>query len=183
MGLWDTVAGAADHAAGSTDEAVGRATDAATSGDVAGVGDHLAGSTDEAVGRTFDDTPGGGVVDGTVDAATGLGERVLDVPADAVNATTGTGENLGWFGVVDRQLDPRSWSGEEPDWAEPSEATTGISGFFAGATGATSEVADQAATGAGQSLLRTPKVAVLLVVAALALLAPYVDVLGGLLDE
>lgn len=40
-----------DVLAGSTDEAVGRATSAASEGDVAGVGDALAGSTDEAFAR------------------------------------------------------------------------------------------------------------------------------------
>jgi hypothetical protein len=80
---YDTVAGAADHAAGSVDEAVGRTFDSKPGGGVvdgavetgeavysatAGAADFAAGSTDEAVGRTFDDKPGGGVVDGTEDA-------------------------------------------------------------------------------------------------------------------
>jgi len=113
-------------------------------GAVAGVADDAAGSTDEAVGRTFDNEAGGGVVDGTVETTTGVGTAVLDVPADAVNATLGTGENLGWFGVIDRKMDPRSWgSGPDPDWADPSDATTGISGFFRGATGAAGGLARQ----------------------------------------
>jgi uncharacterized protein YjbJ (UPF0337 family) len=182
MGLWNAVEGAADHAAGSTDEAVGRAVDSAGDGDVAGVGDHLAGNMDEAVGRTFDDQQGGGVVDGTVDAVAGVGERALDVPADALNATTGTGENLGWFGEFDRAADPRSWSGEEPDWAEPSEQTDGISGLFAGATGATGHVVDEASSGAGNVLLRTPKLLALLVVAILVMLAPYARAAANLSD-
>jgi hypothetical protein len=68
---YDNTAGTLDDAAGMTDEAVGRAVDAATSGDVAGVGDALAGSTDEAVGRAVNDASsavggffGGGSDDG-----------------------------------------------------------------------------------------------------------------------
>jgi hypothetical protein len=143
---------------------------------VAGVTDHLAGSTDEAVGRQFDDREGGGFTD--PDAYVGFGEDVIDVPADAWNATTGTGENLGWFGEIDRKLDPRSWNGEDPDWAEPSEATDGISGFVAGATGATGEIVDEASKGAGASLKRNPKLLALVVVVVLSLLAPYVRVLA-----
>ncbi|SFR37112.1 hypothetical protein SAMN04487947_0562 [Halogeometricum rufum] len=61
MGLYQTVAGVADHLAGSTDEAVGRATEAAGEGDWAGVGDHLAGDVDEAASR--------GPVDTVIDVA------------------------------------------------------------------------------------------------------------------
>lgn len=140
---------------------------------VAGVTDHLAGSTDEAVGRQFDDTKGGGFTD--PDAYVGFGEDVLDVPADAINATTGTGENLGWFGVVDRKLDPRSWDGEEPDWAEPSERNDGISGFFAGATQVGGHVTDEATRGAAPALFQSPKLLALLALFVLSLLAPYAD--------
>jgi len=69
--------------------------------------------------------------------AVDVGEAVVDVPADAVNATTGTGQNLGWFGAIDRGLDPRS----PGEWADPEEAPGGLSGFFNGATGATTALA------------------------------------------
>jgi hypothetical protein len=109
-----------------------------------------------------------------------LGTRALDVPADAWETTTGTGENTGWFGEFDRQADPRSWNGEEPDWAEPSEQTDGISGFFGAATGATGHVVDEASSGAGNALLQTPKFLALLVIAGLLMLAPYASVAANL---
>lgn len=65
----------------------------------------------------------------------------LDVPADAANATTGTGENLGWFGKIDRALDPRNVDDDE--WAEPSGSTSGLSGFFQAGTGATTGLANE----------------------------------------
>jgi hypothetical protein len=111
-----------------------------------------------------------------------IGRRILDVPADAINATTGTGENTGWFGEFDQQADPRSWNGEEPDWAEPSEQTNGISGFFGAATGATGHVVDEASSGAGNALLQTPKFLALLVVAALMMLAPYASMATNLTE-
>ena len=83
----------------------------------------------------FDNVP---VVSDVEDAAGTAATAALDVPADAVNATTGTGENLGWFGAIDRGLDPRGISEEEA--AEPSADTTGLSGFFAAGTGSTSEL-------------------------------------------
>lgn len=105
-------------------------------------------------------------------------EAIADVPADAFNAATGTGENLGWFGVVDRKLDPRSWDGEQPDWAEPADWNDGISGFFAGATQAGGHVAGEAASGAGQSLWRQPKVLALVSLVVLAVLGPYAEMLA-----
>lgn len=144
---------------------------------VAGPADHLAGSTDESIARQFDDTKGGGFAG--PDAYVGFAEDVIDVPADAVNATTGTGENLGWFGVIDRKLDPRSWDGNEPDWAEPNDRNTGISGFFAASTQVAGHVTDEAAKGAGPALARNPKLLAVLAVAVLSLLAPYVEVLAS----
>jgi hypothetical protein len=76
-----------------------------------------------------------GFLDTVTGGAVEVGERIIDVPADAVNATTGTGENLGWFGTIDKKLDPRSVDDDE--WAEPSEANDGLSGFFKAGTGAT----------------------------------------------
>lgn len=151
--------------------------------DMTGALDHAAGSTDEAIGRTFDNQPGGGVIDGTTETVTGVGEAVLDVPADAFNATTGTGQNLGWFGVIDRQADPRSWDGDQSDWADPSEATTGISGFFAGATQAGGHVVGEAAEGAGTSLWNQPKVLALAVLAVLVVLAPYAQTAANLSEN
>jgi hypothetical protein len=107
-------------------------------------------------------------------------QRLLDVPADAGETTTGTGENTGWFGAFDRAADPRSWSGEEPDWAEPSEQTDGISGFFAGATGATGHVVDEASSGAGSALMQSPKLLALAVLAFLMVLAPYAGMAANL---
>lgn len=58
MGLYDSIAGTADHLAGSTDEAFARSFDDTEGGGLydgtAGVLDHAAGSTDEAVGRFHD---------------------------------------------------------------------------------------------------------------------------------
>ena len=71
---------------------------------------------------------------GLVDSAVNVGEAIVDVPADAVNATTGTGENLGWFGEIDRALDPRNVADDE--WADPSGATSGLSGFLDAGSGA-----------------------------------------------
>lgn len=71
MGIWNTIAGAADHAAGSTDEAFGRQFDNQEGGGIAdadtytGIADHLAGSVDESIGRQFDSDPGGGFADET----------------------------------------------------------------------------------------------------------------------
>lgn len=107
-------------------------------------------------------------------AAVELGTRLLDVPADFGNTLTGTGENVGWMGVADRELDPRSWGpGEDPDWAEPSDETTGISGFWRGATGATGEVVDETTSGVSAGLMNSPKLLALALLAFLALLAPY----------
>ncbi len=139
--------------------------------------DHAAGSTDESIARTFDDESGGGVFD--PDTYVSAGEDVLDVPADAWNATTGTGEDLGWFGELDRALDPRSWDGEEPDWAEPSEETDGISGFFAGATGATGEIVNEAAEGAMGPLLRNPALLFLVLLVVLYVFGQAFDVQVG----
>lgn len=84
----------------------------------------------------------------------------LDIPADAVNATTGTGEELGFFGEVDKHLDYRSLTGEldpnDPDdWAEPTAETTGLTGAFhavAGQTAAANEDVNQVADAALKTL-------------------------------
>jgi hypothetical protein len=121
--------------------------------DVAGAADHLAGSTDEAVARTFDNEEGGGVIDGTGQAAANTATAPLDFGADFVNSSTGTGENLGWFGVADRQLDYRTLTGEmdadSDEWAEPTDETTGLSG----AVRATSGQAGAAVEDAGEATL------------------------------
>lgn len=82
-----------------------------------------------------------GFLNDVADGAVNVGERVIDVPADAINATTGTGENLGWFGKIDRALDPRAIANDE--WAEPSPENDGLSGFFRGGIGATTGLARQ----------------------------------------
>jgi hypothetical protein len=62
--------------------------------DVAGVADHLAGSTDEAVARQFDNTPGGGASDvvaqqwwGLFDWAAGDVDDTIRSTADVSNVT------------------------------------------------------------------------------------------------
>jgi hypothetical protein len=120
------------------------------------------------------------------DGNDGVVESVLDVPADAINATTGTGENLGWFGEIDRQLDYRTLTGEmdadSDEWAEPTEETTGISGAFhatAGQTAAAGEDAADAANDVAQfgfaQLFENPAL-----LALAALVSAYV--LGQLFD-
>lgn len=84
-----------------------------------------------------------GLIDGAIDTGVDVGERVIDVPADAVNATTGTGENLGWFGTIDRKLDPRSAYIEEDEWAEPSSETDGLGAGLIAGKNALSEGAGQ----------------------------------------
>jgi hypothetical protein len=82
MGLYDTVAGAADHLAGSTDEAFARSFDNQQGGGMydglAETTDHLAGTTDEAFARSFDNQQGGGLWDGFKD---GLGDLAMERPA------------------------------------------------------------------------------------------------------
>jgi len=69
-------------------------------------------------------------------------DATIDVPADAVNATTGTGENLGWFGTLDRKLDPRGISKEEA--ADPDDpGAQGLAGFFNAGIPATTSFAGQ----------------------------------------
>jgi len=77
------------------------------------------------------DDVGSGLIDGAIDTGVGIGEAVLDVPADAINASTGTGENLGWFGVADRRLDARNLYKDDVEWAEP---TADNDGFWSGVT-------------------------------------------------
>ncbi len=148
---------------------------------IPGVGGLSPGEIGETVGGAIGGSGGSGST--PEDGNNGIVESVLDVPADFANSITGTGENLGWFGVVDRRLDPRSWGEGMPDWADPSEATTGISGFFAGAVGSVGEVVDEASQGAGRSLWRNPKLLALVVLAGLLALAPYADLLAGVAQE
>jgi hypothetical protein len=119
----------------------------------------------------FDDVP---VVGGVEDAAGTAVTATLDVPADFINSATGTGENLGWFGVADRALDPRAVADDE--WAEPTAENSGLSGFFdagggalgglAGQTaGAASDIGGGASRGILKGLLENPIFAVILVAA------------------
>ena len=83
-------------------------------------------------------------------------EAVLDVPADAVNATFGTGNNLGLFGEIDRHLDYRALTGEvdpgSDEWAEPGPNTTGFSGAMAALGGQAGAAGDDAAEAAQQAV-------------------------------
>jgi len=76
----------------------------------------------------------------------------VDFVADFANSATGTGKNLGFWGKVDRGVDPRNFTQDRekarnnPDLTyerEPNEETTGLSG----AAQATGE-----ATGAGAGI-------------------------------
>lgn len=113
------------------------------------------------------------------DVSTGL----IDIPADAVNAATGTGENLGWFGVIDRRLDYRVLTGEmdadSDEWAEPSDATTGVSGFFAATGQQAGAATEDAAGGLWTALKQSPALLVGAILAALVLLRPYIGLVEG----
>ncbi|MFC7131659.1 MULTISPECIES: hypothetical protein [Salinibaculum] len=66
------------------------------------------------------------------DAAGTVATGALDAPADLANTLTGTGENTGWFGVIDRTLDPRaSGVGSGEDTFAPGDAP-GANGLLAG---------------------------------------------------
>lgn len=118
-------------------------------------------------------------VPGPGDAA----RRVLDIPADAINAATGTGENLGFFGYLDRRLDYRVLTGEmdadSDEWAEPSDATTGISGFFAATGQQAGAATEDAAGGLWTALKQSPALLVGAVLAALVVLRPYIGLVEG----
>ena len=117
------------------------------------------------------------------DAVTGL----IDIPADAVNAATGTGEDLGWFGAIDRGLDPRGIARTEEEaerldlegfQAAPTPENTGLSGFFKGTQGATSALAEEATStvagvggGAIKGALSSPWVVLLLLAGAYLVLS------------
>jgi hypothetical protein len=118
----------------------------------------------------FDNVP---VASDVEDAAGTVVTGAIDVPADAINAATGTGNNLGFFGDVDRALDPRNI--DEDDVPDPNPSNTGISGFLRGAGGAAGGGAEQVAGAAGSAVLRSPA---LLVPALLAV----VFVVGQLLN-
>jgi len=107
---------------------------------------------------------GGDPFGGLADA----GKAVLDVPADAINAATGTGRNLGFFGDVDRALDPRP----DPPDVDPTPENTGLSGFLRGAGGAvgsavgqTGSAAVAGATGGPGGLVAVGALAALAIVA------------------
>jgi len=122
-----------------------------------------------------------------------VGSAILDVPADAVNASTGTGENLGWFGEVDRHLDYRSMTGEldpnDPDdWADPSnEEAQGLSGTWYAVTGQTAAAGEDAADAAGDvtawgfgQLLDNPALMALAALVVVYIVGQLFDVeLGG----
>jgi hypothetical protein len=78
-----------------------------------------------------DDDGGSGLIDGAIGTGVNAGEAWLDWNADRLNALTGTGENLGWWGVVDRRLDARNLYSDDIEWAEPTSENDGI---FAGLT-------------------------------------------------
>jgi hypothetical protein len=107
----------------------------------------------------------------------GITDRIIDVPADFVNASTGTGENLGWFGVVDRALDYRVWTGEmnvySPEWANPNDQTTGLSGAVAAAGQQAGAAGEDAAQGLWATLKQSPVLLIGAVVAVAVLLRPY----------
>ena len=106
-------------------------------------------------------------------------EAIIDVPADAVNATLGTGNNLGLFGEIDRHLDYRALTGEvDPDgdaWAEPGPDTTGLVGAVRAAAGQ-ADAAGEDASNAAQNIVFANKLTM-----ALAALA-VIYVVGQLVD-
>jgi len=80
-----------------------------------------------------DDDGGSGLIDGAIDTGVNAGEAWLDWNADRLNALTGTGENLGWWGVVDRRYDARNLYKDDIDWADPTAENNGLwSGLTAG---------------------------------------------------
>lgn len=107
----------------------------------------------------------------------GIVDSILDIPADALNASTGTGENLGWFGVIDRNLDYRVLTGEmdadSDEWAEPNDQTTGLSGLFAATGQQAGAAAEDTAGGLWTVLKQSPVLLVGAIVAAAVLLRPY----------
>jgi len=110
-----------------------------------------------------------------------IGARVGDLGGDFAGTITGTTENAGWFGAVDRGLDPRN-----PDeWADVTDATTGISGFFAGLTGAGSAAVGEAVQGVQRGLgtklmlILTAAAGTALFVLIAYLLRPWITVAAG----
>lgn len=123
-------------------------------------------------------------------------KAAADVPADFANAATGTGKNLGLAGKIDRGLDPRDISKEEQ--AKATEATNGISGFFAATTQVGAHTAGQAAEGAATGLRGSDAVpswlkpvlgnssalvAIVAGVAGLLLLGPLLEAFGAVAGE
>lgn len=129
----------------------------------------------------------------------GKSSRAGDFVADFANSATGTGENLGWWGKIDRSADPRTFT-DDPERAreedgvvyqrEPSAETTGLSGFFGGAGGALGAGAGQALTAASESaapalwrnIRDSPLAIVAVAVLGVIALGPLLEVIAGVLD-
>jgi hypothetical protein len=128
----------------------------------------------------FDNIP---VVSDVEDGAGTVATAIADVPADAVNATTGTGENLGWFGVVDRNLDYRVLTGEmdadSDEWAEPSDETMGISGFLAATGQQAGAASEDAGAGLWTILKQSPALLAAAAVVVAVVVRPYIGLVEG----
>lgn len=142
---------------------------------------NLGGNNNDSDDSDDDSGGNGGPFLGHSDPVTAL----VDIPADAVNASTGTGKNLGFFGKVDRTLDPRaSEVGPGKDTFVPPDSekkeTQGLgAGLKAGlgATGATAgkgaaTVVSGVVSGLVPQLLKSPALLALVAGAVLWLLRP-----------
>jgi len=147
---------------------------------VAGAADHLAGSTDEALGRQFDDEPGGGTFDPDTYVPNDWD------PDDPDNFGDGGNRWIpGFLETVRNPVDRITSPWETTRGALDAAALN----FDEGVGGLTSLVDGQPGNtaGSGQQGVNTTLlggwILIPIIAAALFVLAPYVDVLSGVLGE
>jgi hypothetical protein len=108
----------------------------------------------------------------------GVFTALVDVPADFLNAATGTGNNLGLAGELDRALDPRDI--DQGDVPDPTPENTGFAGFIRGTFGAGGAAVGEAAQAAAPALLRSPTGLLALVLALVYLFGQLFEInIGG----
>lgn len=123
-----------------------------------------------------------------------VSNAVWDVPADFFNSISGTGENLGWFGTLDEELDLRVLFGDmetdefvDPSTEEGQEATafdalSQQSGFVVTSTAETAgDAAGDVATGFFDVVLDNPVLLAITVLVVIYVVGQLFDVdVGGI---